>query len=417
MPSRGVASDRGAQPPIRSRSLAPARASASATGASVEARPPLRERAAAAVPQDGSLLGSMLARAVEQRARAVRGPRSPVLQRYSAVAAGSLERWHYNYLTWDEPAAPTETFFTHQESVQGSFFDNQQAPNLVHTADASLLVSGDGRIAIEAAGEAKTFFADMSVVDAGNAALSGALVLQATRRYLWDPARKMRLFEVQPSLPASSQVGLDVRTPQRCNECAGLASGVSLKLPMDTTAKLMLAAAVDAATGGLADEETGETWQAKLRRLDRESYKASLDPYALERFTGALVRRALRPDIAAAVQAHLASRHANAGLDPPPGAAIGIFSIADSAMGRLAMQFGIDPFPYHFATVVARSGSDYVTFENYARRDPVVSGTDSGGDPLHFFRMYNTTTPPQRWHDVQVASGGLIGAPVSLVYG
>ena len=259
---------------------------------------------------------------------------------------------------------------------------------------------------------------DQVFAGAGNDALNGELALQSTRRYLWDPARKIRLFEVEPSVASAAQVGLDVRTPQRCNECAGLASGVSLKLPMDTAAKLMLAAAVDAATPGvLADDDTGETWLAKLRRLDKESFKASLDPYALERFTGALVHRARALDIADAVQMHLAARGVNAGLDPPAGAAIGIFSIADRQMGQQAMQLGIDPFPYHFATVVARSGTDYVTFENYARRDPVVSGTDSSGDPLHFFRMYNTTNPAQRWHDVQVASGGLIGAPVSLVYG
>lgn len=43
-----------------------------------------------------------------------------------------------------------------------------------------------------------------------------------------------------------------------------------------------------------------------------------------------------------------------------------------------------NPFPYHFASVVAKSGSDYMTMENYARRE----GGISERDPRAFFQMY-----------------------------
>ncbi len=52
-------------------------------------------------------------------------------------------------------------------------------------------------------------------------------------------------------------------------------------------------------------------------------------------------------------------------------------------------------FPYHFAGVVAKTGSDVLTFENYAREDH----QGGGGDQRMFFQMYG----PER--DVTVLAG------------
>ena len=46
-----------------------------------------------------------------------------------------------------------------------------------------------------------------------------------------------------------------------------------------------------------------------------------------------------------------------------------------------------NPFPYHFASVIAKSGSDYITIENYARRE---NGEVNGMDPRFFFKMYGS---------------------------
>jgi hypothetical protein len=54
---------------------------------------------------------------------------------------------------------------------------------------------------------------------------------------------------------------------------------------------------------------------------------------------------------------------------------------------------------FHFAGVVARSGTDYVTMENYARH---IQGEDpdllSSGDPRWFFQMYGTAQAGQSFH-------------------
>jgi hypothetical protein len=72
-------------------------------------------------------------------------------------------------------------------------------------------------------------------------------------------------------------------------------------------------------------------------------------------------------------------------------------------------------FAFHFGAVVAASGGDYITMENYARRDPDVGdATASGGDPLFFFKMYGTNPEGDTWHSVQEATGSFIGAILSI---
>jgi hypothetical protein len=45
--------------------------------------------------------------------------------------------------------------------------------------------------------------------------------------------------------------------------------------------------------------------------------------------------------------------------------------------------------PYHFATVIARSGADYITMENYIRQKEEADDHDPEAlDPRYFFRMY-----------------------------
>jgi hypothetical protein len=69
----------------------------------------------------------------------------------------------------------------------------------------------------------------------------------------------------------------------------------------------------------------------------------------------------------------------------------------------------------HFGGVVAKSGSDYITMENYARRDEKSKGTLSSGDPLYFFRMYGNQTEPRNWHEAQLATGSFAGTVLSFV--
>jgi hypothetical protein len=48
-----------------------------------------------------------------------------------------------------------------------------------------------------------------------------------------------------------------------------------------------------------------------------------------------------------------------------------------------------DPFPYHFAAVIAKSGNDYITLENYARQGEEGKWHNSShNDSRHFFQMH-----------------------------
>ena len=336
-----------------------------------------------------------------------------VLQRFSVVRPGTSsypQKWHYSLLWWDEQAGDDEQFFTHQEARQGRYFDGNRQPFLVRVADADLNLADDGRLAIVATGEAKTFFATSDLIDEANNALGGQVRLEMTDRYLWNSHAEDRLFEVEPVVDAQDQRGTAMKTPQRCNEMAGFVSGhPTLRDPDSQQALDLLAQAVESASG-----EAG--WRSELQRLYKLTFKVMDDPYAYARFGEQLVNRALSVDIRDRVESELTRLGANRGLDPRVGRAIAIFSAGTAELAEAARGQGIEPFPYHFATVVARSSTDYVTLENYARRDPVVVDTLSQGDPLYFFRMYSIRTPDQTWHAVQHGSGGLIGATVSLEY-
>jgi hypothetical protein len=68
-----------------------------------------------------------------------------------------------------------------------------------------------------------------------------------------------------------------------------------------------------------------------------------------------------------------------------------------------------NPFPFHYASVIAKSGSDYITIENYARR----SGNDvQEFDPRYFFKMYGTGK--QSFHE---ESKGEYPNPLTLLFG
>lgn len=55
---------------------------------------------------------------------------------------------------------------------------------------------------------------------------------------------------------------------------------------------------------------------------------------------------------------------------PPPGSARAAVGYGDAAQEAGRDRAGT--FGYHFGATVATSGDDFVTMENYLRRDPIV---------------------------------------------
>ncbi|MFF6988978.1 hypothetical protein [Streptomyces sp. NPDC010273] len=80
------------------------------------------------------------------------------------------------------------------------------------------------------------------------------------------------------------------------------------------------------------------------------------------------------------------------------------------AVGR-----GGDFMDYHFGGVVAVSGSDDITMENYTREQHADSmDTKSKDDPLWYFRMYGKQSN-QTWHELWAGSNtSLLGAKLTV---
>ncbi|MFD9823656.1 hypothetical protein, partial [Streptomyces violascens] len=205
-----------------------------------------------------------------------------------------------------------------------------------------------------------------------------------------------------------TQLGLGVRTPQRCNEMAAFVSGafnpatpgiekwhVGLAQLIDRIDGSSLAAdfATAAAAGPDAYLAYGANLSARFQAL------VQVNPEAVDQALEALGMSEFMPT-------------------PNPGDILVTVGYGDAAQEEQRKQnrsAGNDnTFEYHFGTAIASSGRDYVTMENYARRDPDVGlRTGSSGDPLFFFRMYVAAPGTDSWHARQVATDGFIGAIVS----
>jgi Domain of unknown function (DUF4157) len=363
-----------------------------------------------------ALLAHELTHVVQQGAA---GPHraGPLLQRYTEVQPGQATyptKWEYSRFFRDQPAAMEAQYFTRQEKHGEGFYapGDVPRPNLVHTSNAALLVSDNLDLAIESTtGEAKHFFADTTRFKEANAALQGKVYLEQTNRYLWidTPGRKEKLFEVQPVVGDGKQHGLDVRTPQRCNEMAEFVSGkYGLEFGATMQANELIADVLTRATG--------VDWNARRREKARfstheevKAYGAFLDIMVVE------FQRCLKDDdISVQMEAALNDLLTNRRLDPELGSAITTVGLSTTEQEKQAKAEGQDFFLYHFATVVAKSGQDFVTMENYARRDKRITTTLSAGDPLFFFKMYGRAEAGQTWHQQQLATGNFQGAVVSF---
>jgi hypothetical protein len=351
------------------------------------------------------------------------------IQRYTTVDPGTKAyptRWTERRLGPDRPARD-DAFFTHQEGASGSYYAgtaDKPMARLVSTASAPLDIADDLDLAISSLGEAKSFFAEPRRIEQANKALHGKVFFEGTSRYLRLDASHAagggpsagpgagstrKLFEVRPVVRGKGGKGLDVRTPQRCNEMAEFVSGHKfLESEAGKQAWKLVASVVQ--------EMTNKDWHTPLMAAyaagKPTEFLAVLDPMLAD-FMWLMQHK----PVAARMEMYLGRLLANTHLHPELGSAITTFGLDTSEGEERSKQEGADLFGYHFATVVAASGGDYVTMENYARRDKVVTSTLSGGDPLFFFRMYGTRVPEQTWHARQVASGNFRGAIVSFQVG
>lgn len=342
------------------------------------------------------------------------------LQRYTEVKRGDARyptRWKHRSFLPERRLGTDEKFFTHQEKREGSFYaeNAQLRPNLVRSSDVDLLVAANLDLAIESTtGEPKTFFATAKRVEEGNVALKGEVSLRQTDRYLTvtgDDVEK-KLFEVEPVVVAKKQRGLGVTTPQRCNEMAGLLTG---KAGLDISAAQQAPPLV----ARVLDRVTGEEWEKEHAYRLKAFHHDSDAPRLYLRFLDAMItefQRILSDDgrNGRKMEAELRKLSMNASLDPALGSAITTYGMATAEQEAAFRRHGERVFEFHFGTVVAKSGPDYITMENYARGEDRSKTTMSGKDPLFFFRMYGQAEPGQTWHERQLGTGSFRGAVISF---
>lgn len=107
--------------------------------------------------------------------------------------------------------------------------NNKYEANLGKKSTADLMVSDNLDLAIElTGGEPKVFFATEQRVNEANGLLKGKVKLEMTGKYLKigsDGGKKI-LYQVIPVVKSQKKKGVDVTTPQRCNEAAQFVTGL-----------------------------------------------------------------------------------------------------------------------------------------------------------------------------------------------
>ncbi|MFD8810327.1 DUF4157 domain-containing protein, partial [Streptomyces sp. NPDC059627] len=381
--------------------------------------------------------GRQLARGAGPDLAAPATDRADAMSDSAPVQASAASVQRYVEISPGDGGYPTKQpdnwdFARQTKNDQGSWFDEHDppTPHYVYEGAVPLRVSDDFTLAVpyaEAKAEPKTFFATDAKITAANKDLPGrsqgrGISLTKTGRSLkFDGGgRKVQLFEVQPKARLQKNgpktKGLEVRVPQRCNDMATFVTGQSALENRGTNKYwVTLGKALDVLTPG---QNYAADMENALENEDVETYK---------RLTSSMPRAfqdlmASDPDRMEEALRHVEiNQHAPI---PKAGGVMMVMGQGDEAQeeearkaNRAAREAGTeDPhYAYHFAGVVAKSGSDYVTMENYAREQPQGKSTHSGGDPLWYFRMYGKPNP-QSWHKTWATEGatGLVGAKLSI---
>lgn len=272
--------------------------------------------------------------------------------------------------------------------------DGNNANIVNHPGGLSLRVSNNNDMAIEDSNlvhrQPKAFYATQGIVDASNQRLqrSGSRIRLLANRgrsiTIWTGWWGTNvLYEVTPQFNNGNPDAL----PQNCNAVAAQVIGSNAELVTSTGAKAAEIAARLAPTA---------------RAAYRDAYEAEGE-FDEARHLNAIAQEY----VTSASQRNIAAYGANQFARPDVGEAYIIGTIGSGA--RLANGFtqvrdyrsGQNRdlgWSFHFAGVVAISGTDRVTLENYARGD----NRQNNADPRWYFQMYGETQG-QSFHEFHAA--------------
>lgn len=298
-----------------------------------------------------------------------------------------------------------------------SFLAPSGESNVQAVDTPALRVSDDCELAIEDSNlktrQPKTFFAT-------EAALRNAKQGRTGKKYklkrgpgqllIWskEGQQKMLTSVFPQNSEAPVQNPFDLKTEQSCDEVAQEVTGCDYKqivptckadLPVrNVTAKSDVALAAAELVAILMN--TGKGQGVKELNLSLENRNAIVSRIAQE-YVNALQQGG------SVLENHLQRLKLNKFADPGIGETFFISHVGTTnTQGQIldiASQQPIAPkWPYHFATVVAKSGNDAITLENYARA--AEGSPASSADSRWYFQMYGQN-PGQSFHEAWEATG------------
>jgi hypothetical protein len=341
-----------------------------------------------------------------------------------------------------------ENSFPSQIAVEGSFLKDGKPDkvNAVLNSNVSVRVSDNGEMAIQDStlvhNQPKAFYASATVIAASRSGLQGVnsnIELQQTSdkqmRVLLSPTDEHTLHRVVPKNGKNSF--WDFTAPQNCQNMASnvtgrssdqqmvVRSGIPAARDLSPTLGYQLKATVvdeihkaiaeivadrmgtktsDASLFGTATEtamqwnDNGVGQRNAVNQIAKEYVEAlgNMTPTEARRELGALgINQYAIASVGEAYVTHSIAVEDNKG------------KIKDFATRR---SF-VPKWSYHFAGVVARSGNDTVTLENYARGGEGIGNV--GSDPRWYFQMYGSGTG-QSFHEASVQTGGFAN-PITMV--
>lgn len=282
-------------------------------------------------------------------------------------------------------------FLSQHLSAEGKFIDSAGTANIRDNSAPPLQISDGLDLAIEYGVEAKCFYATKDQVKAANQKLkelNGRVSFTTSSRRLLITTDSGKNIELRQVLPMMTRVGqqlegLDVRVPQRCNEMAEFVTRqVDVQGRMNDV--MTLAKIIDRAGGhGMADAISRLRENYAKQKAPTQSIKDGYTEVTNEIIEIFKVMGNKNPE---EIEKAIRELGLNQYLDAP--------NIGDvMATSNTSM--------YHFGGVVAVSGPDFITMENYWRGTAGAgTGTMSSGDPLYYFKMYGQQ---RTWHEATAA--------------
>lgn len=333
-------------------------------------------------------------------------------------------------------ALVSETSGFHAQVKGDSEFLAGERARIESKTRVGLRVSDDCRMAIEdtdlSGRQPKVFFATDEVVRASNAALesagSGIRLIQRgqTVRIFSKKNVEYVLRAVYPAPHDSWWVRepLRMRANQNCNDVATSVIGIKsdtqsvvASAPPGTPAGISTIArqvhytVADLVAKVLRKGDTGFVYDTRTVATD-EDWKTGQGARKMRQAIDQISREYAKALRRGSADDLLRSWGINRHADPGVGEAFVIHSVAAESGGRItdwdSGRSFAPPWPYHWGGVVAKSGSDVVTLENYAR----PGGGNRSADPRWYFQMYGRKEG-QSFHEAWQSSGAFAN-PVTL---